>query len=64
MKSIHSLTSRMLWTGMWLSENPARVQAVILAVSALAVAATVFIGLSTTSVMIAGYASGGAGGSG
>jgi hypothetical protein len=64
MKSIHTLKSRMLWTGMWLAENPARMQIVILAVSALAVAATVLVGLSTTGVMLAGYSAGGSGGSG
>ncbi len=64
MKSIHTLKSRMLWTGMWLVENPVRIQVVILTVTALAIAATLLIGLSTTGAMLAGYSSGGSGGSG
>ena len=64
MKSLHTLKSRMLWTGMWLTENPVRMQVVILAVTALAIATALVIGLSTGGVTLAGYASGGSGGSG
>ena len=64
MQSVNSLKARMIWAGSWLGEDPRRVQALVLALSTLAVAIAAVSGLSATGMFLAGNATGGSGGSG
>lgn len=64
MNSLNVLKSKMLWTGSWIVEDPRRAQIVLMALSALALIATVLAGASMADTLFAGMASGGSGGNG
>jgi hypothetical protein len=64
MNSLNLLKSKMLWTGGWIVEDPRRAQMVLLALSALALVATVIAGASMADTLFAGMAAGGSGGNG
>jgi hypothetical protein len=64
MTSINNFTSQLAFTGAWFIENPLRIQMAIVALSMVAVAVMVILGVSATSVLFAGPAPGGSGGSG